>query len=173
MSRPKFQYFLQQGNLFSLTSKLVRCIPRTQDKLENLLILQVRKIFEYSWFFSNPDEHTWKIFSTEIWVLIFFLFGFQSSEPNRCFRNSFEFPAAVRSSCNAYIETSFDIKELFEKKYLKKIFENVRKNIFVIWLAKREGYLWGVNVQFVKNHKWLLGFILTKFNFKIHPAFFG
>jgi len=38
----------------------------------------------------------------------------------------------VRSSCNAYIETSFDIKELFEKKYLKKIFENVRKNIFVI-----------------------------------------
>jgi len=120
MSRPKFQYFLQQGNLFSLTSKLVRCIPRTQDKLENLLILQVRKIFEYSWFSFNPDEHTWKIFSTEIWVLIFFLFGFQSSEPNRCFRNSFEFPAAVRSSCNAYIETSFDIKELFEKKYLKK-----------------------------------------------------
>jgi len=47
----------------------------------------------------------------------------------------------VRSSCNAYIETSFDIKELFEKIF-EKIFENVRKkNIFVILLAKREGYL--------------------------------
>jgi len=63
MSRPKFQYFLQQGNLFSLTSKLVRCIPRTQDKLENLLILQVRKIFEYSWFFFKTQTNILEKFS--------------------------------------------------------------------------------------------------------------
>jgi len=117
MSRPKFQYFLQQGKPFFPHVKISQ-VHSQQDKLENLLILQVRKIFEYSWFFA-PDETYLKNFLNWNLSTHFFLFGFQSSEPNRCFRNSFEFPAAVRSSCNAYIETSFDIKELFEK-YLKK-----------------------------------------------------